>query len=396
MSQHLRPRRFRVGWPLRVALVLLPLLGAGVLVGCGGSAASAPKGDPVRVTLGAADGNRTVQAGDRLRVTARGGVLTQVTVTGPRGRRLPGALGDGGRSWTATEKAAPSTKYAVLARTKNPEGGTGEVKESLTTATADKLNRLTMNPGSPGAAVGIAQPLSLTFDFPVTDRAAVQRHLHLTTDTPTTGSWGWVKDHQGKDRVDWRPRTYWKPGTAVTLRADLRGVDSGGGRYFARDYALRFTIGRGRVLTVDLDRERLTVVEDGRPVRRIAVSAGGTDRGQAPPTGIFPLLAKEGALAVDAEGTPYPKPLHDALRLTDTGLYAHAAPGGTEAKDQDGAAAGITMSEADADWLYHRVVVGDPFEITGSAARDGSGGRAGDWNIPWDQWRRKSAPTPSS
>ncbi|MFG2827685.1 Ig-like domain-containing protein [Streptomyces sp. NPDC048434] len=238
------PARRRPLRPQRGALALVAVLGAGTLTACGGNAEPAPQGGPVKVALGAASGTRTVQAGDRLRVTAEGGVLTGVRVTDPRGRQLPGGLGRGATSWTSREKAAPDTRYSVVARTRNAQGGAGAAKESLTTAKAAELNTLMLDPRSPGAATGADRPLSIVFDFPVTDRTTVERRLSVTADHRMTGSWDWGKDRSGSDRVDWRPARPWKPGTEVTLRADLDGVDSGGGRYFANDYDLNFTIGR--------------------------------------------------------------------------------------------------------------------------------------------------------
>ncbi len=398
MRQPPSARPFRRVRSRYVALALMPLVSVGALTACGGIAASAPKGPPVKVDLGAASGTRTVQAGDRLKVTAHGGVLTEVTVADPKGRQLAGALGAGGTVWTSRAKTAPDTKYSVLARTKNAQGGTGEAKESLTTAAADLLNKLVLSPGSQGATVGIAQPVMITFDFPVTDRAAVERRLKVTTDNGTTGSWGWVKDYSGKDRVDWRPETYWKPGTQVGLRAELNGVDSGGGRYFGKDYDLHFTIGRSQVIKVDLDRRYLSFVEDGEETRRIPVSAGRPDGDHATWTGTFPLMAKEGTIDMNSEtvglGDSYHRTVRDAMKLTDSGTYAHAAPWNAGKVGRVNASSGcIGLTDADADWLYGKAQVGDPFEVTGSSVR----GRAdrnngiGDWAVDWSRWQKYSA-----
>jgi hypothetical protein len=123
---------------LRATLALIPLAGLGSLAACGGSAAQASGGHSVQVGLGAANGARTVQAGDRLRVTAGGGVLTDVTVTDPRGRQLTGRFGEHATVWTSDARTAAATKYSVVARTRNDRGDTGEAKESVTTATATK------------------------------------------------------------------------------------------------------------------------------------------------------------------------------------------------------------------------------------------------------------------
>ncbi|WP_407548717.1 Ig-like domain-containing protein [Streptomyces sp. Pv4-95] len=119
---------------LRATLALVPLAGLGALTACGGSAASASTGHTVQVGLGAASGARTVQAGDRLRVTAGGGVLTDVTVTDPKGRQLTGRFAEHATVWTSDARTAAGTKYSVLARTRNDRGDTGEAKESVTTA----------------------------------------------------------------------------------------------------------------------------------------------------------------------------------------------------------------------------------------------------------------------
>ncbi|MEU8785817.1 Ig-like domain-containing protein [Streptomyces sp. NPDC048637] len=243
MRQSHSPRR-RPSRPPRIALALVTAVGASTLSACAGFAAPAPVADPVKVALAAAGGTRTVQAGDKLKVTAEGGVLTEVTVTDPRGRRLPGGLKGDGTVWTSSAKIAPATKYSVVARTKSPEGGVGAAKESLTTAQAAKLNTLVLDPGVQDTVVAVDRLLTLTFDHPVTDRAAVERRLSVTTDGRTTGSWDWTTDRSGNDQVAWRAAQRWKPGTQVTVRAALDGVDSGGGRYFAGDYDLNFTISR--------------------------------------------------------------------------------------------------------------------------------------------------------
>ncbi|MFG2531184.1 Ig-like domain-containing protein [Streptomyces sp. NPDC048516] len=268
-------RRRRPSRPRRVALALLPVIATGTLTGCGGSAEASPQGDPVQVALGAADGARTVQAGDRLQVTAEGGVLTEVSVTEPSGRQLPGGLGHGGASWTSRAKTAPGTKYSVVARTRNAQGGVGAVKESLTTATAARHNTLMLDPRSPDAAAGAVRPLTVLFNFPVADRSAVERRLSVTADGRMTGSWEWGQDRDGGDRVDWRPARPWKRGTEVTLRAALDGVDSGGGRYFVRDYDLKFTIGRS---CTDSDLEPVCgKVHRSGPIEATAPSVRGED-----------------------------------------------------------------------------------------------------------------------
>lgn len=243
MSQTLFPRH-RPFRSLRVFPCVLPVIAVGALTACGGLASPAPQGEPVKVALGAASGTRTVQAGDKIKVTAQGGVLTEVTVTDPRGHKLPGGLGSGGTEWTAQTKTTPGTKYSVLARTRNPQGHVGATKESLTIAKPNRLRELALATGTPVGAVDVDRPLTVTFGFPVTHREAVERRLSILTGRGTTGAWAWSKDRGGKDRADWLPARHREPGAGVALRAELNPADSGGVPHVAKDYDLNFTIGR--------------------------------------------------------------------------------------------------------------------------------------------------------
>ncbi len=73
-----------------------------------------------------------------------------------------------------------------------------------------------------GQTVGIGVPISVTFARPVAkaERELVERQLRVAAEPGTEGSWSWVRDRDLADgqRVDFRPRASWKPGTKVTVR----------------------------------------------------------------------------------------------------------------------------------------------------------------------------------
>ena len=52
-----------------------------------------------------------------------------------------------------------------------------------------------------GTTVGVGMPIRVYFDDPVGDRAAVERHLKVTSSTPTDGVWNWMNDTE----VHFRP-----------------------------------------------------------------------------------------------------------------------------------------------------------------------------------------------
>ncbi|MFF0480147.1 Ig-like domain-containing protein [Streptomyces sp. NPDC004435] len=389
--------------PIRTSRPALAAVALAVsLTACTAQAASGPgssggpsggagqDGPPAKVTVV----DRT--AGKPVTVTAAGGTFSSVTVTDGKGGKLAGKSAAGGARWTSDRKAVPGASYTVEAVTRTSGGKETTTRSTFTTPEAGEVNKLTLAPGK-NTTVGVGQPLSIVFDRPVTKKADVERQLKVTTSNGTEGSWGWVTDHSGRDRVDWRPRAYWKPGTKVTLEADLNGTDSGGG-WFVRDYRTGFTIGASQVVKVDLDTKRLTLVKDGRAVRTIPVSGGTPGGDKRSWRGTAVLMAKEGTINMNSEtvglGDAYDKMVDYSMRLTWSGMYAHAAPWNAGNFGRVNASSGcIGMSTEDAASFYASVNVGDPFEIRGGDTKGvvAEGNGYGAWNLSWTAWKAKSA-----
>ncbi|WP_369383419.1 Ig-like domain-containing protein [Streptomyces sp. cg36] len=396
MRRHI-PLRHR---PVRLAAIAGTAVLAAALTACssgsdGGSGdakgGAAMKGDKkAEITVNLT--GQQAKAGEPVKVSLAAGKLQQVTVTDTKGGQLAGKIGADGRTWTSDRVAAPGSSYAVEA--KDDKGSTA--KAAFATAAADKVNKLTLVPGK-NSTVGVAHPLSIVFDHPVKNKAAVEKQLKVTTSNNTEGSWGWMEDYSGKTRVDWRPKEYWKSGTKVTLNADLNGIDSGSG-WFVRDYATNVTIGKNQVVKVDLDNHRLKLFRDGAQVKDIPMSAGTPGGDKASWRGKAVMMAKEGTINMNSEtvglGSAYNKMVDYSMRLTWSGMYAHAAPWNAEYFGNTNHSSGcIGMSDTNAKWVYDTVQVGDPFEITGD---DAKGTQAlnngfGEWNLSWQQWQQKSA-----
>jgi lipoprotein-anchoring transpeptidase ErfK/SrfK len=389
-----------------VAALLAPLAACSSSASPGApDAGGTPATDDRPVTVTVTPTGKRVPAGEPVRVTAAGGRLTSVTVTDAEGHRLAGKVAADGRSWVSDRKAVPGAAYAVTATTRTGGGTAGSTRAAFTTAPAGKVNKVDWRPGAGATAdagattVGIAQPISLVFDHPVSNRAEVEKQLKVTTSNGTEGSWGWIRDWSGRDRVDWRPRTYWKPGTEVRLNAELNGTDSGAdGGWFVRDYTSAFTVGAGQIVKVDLDRHRLTLVRDGETVRRVPVSGGTPGGDKRSWRGTAVLMAKEGTINMNSEtvglGDAYDKMVDHSMRLTWSGMYAHAAPWNARHFGRANRSSGcIGMSDADAAWFYGQVRPGDPFEITGEDTKGvvAPGNGFGAWNLSWTEWQRRSA-----
>ncbi|MCM2387810.1 L,D-transpeptidase family protein [Streptomyces albipurpureus] len=385
-----------------VAAVLAPL----ALTGCTSDPASAKTddkaggakggGSPATVTV--TPSGKAVKPGEPVRVTAQGGSLTSVTVTDGKGGRLTGRISERNTVWTSHRRAVPDATYAVTAVTKTAGGTTGTRQASFSTAAAGKVNKVDWRPGE-NTTIGIAHPISLVFDNPVKNRAEVEKQLRVTTSNNTEGSWGWMRDWSGKDRVDWRPREYWRPGTKVSLKAELNGTDSGAaGGWFVRDYSTAFTIGARQIVQVDLDNFKLTLNRDGKQIRGIPISGGTPGGDKRSWRGTTVLMSKEGTINMNSEtvglGDAYNKMVDYSMRLTWSGMYAHAAPWNSAHLGRANKSSGcVGMSTADAASFYRDVRVGDPFEITGEDTKGtpGQGNGFSNWNLSWEQWRKLSA-----
>ncbi|MFD3725433.1 Ig-like domain-containing protein [Streptomyces sp. NPDC058671] len=381
------PRPLFAAVALSVSLTACSAQAADGTPRAGGPASAAP---PAKVTV------VDPAAGRPVTVTASGGTIAAVKVADADGGALTGRTGAGGTRWVSDRRAAPGSSYTVEVTSRTADGEESTTRSSFTTPEPERVNKLTLAPGR-NSTVGIGHPLSIVFDLPVTRKADVERQLKVTTSNATEGSWGWVKDYSGRDRADWRPREYWKPGTKVTLEADLNGTDSGGG-WFVRDYRTGFTIGAAQIVGVDLDRHTLTLRRDGRTVRTIPVSGGTPGGDKRSWRGTAVLMAKEGTINMNSEtvglGDAYDKDVDHSMRLTWSGMYAHAAPWNAKYFGNANMSSGcIGMSDADAASFYASVNVGDPFEITGRDTKGvvAEGNGYGAWNLSWADWQRRSA-----
>ncbi|MFD9353525.1 Ig-like domain-containing protein [Streptomyces sp. NPDC060031] len=387
----------------RHVLVAGTALLAAALTACGGgdsgTAAGDAKSELKKKSDMAISVNLTgdqVKAGEPVKVSIADGKLALVKVTDAKGGELAGQISSDGKTWTSQRNASPGTDYKVEAQNTDSQSAAAQFK----TGAADKVNKVSINLPK-GSTVGIGMPVSLVFDNPVKNKAEVEKQLKVTTSNNTEGSWGWFKDYSGKDRVDWRPKEYWKPGTDVKVDMNLNGVDSGqGGGLFARDYNTEFKIGKDRRMEVSLDSKKMSVTEDGQVVKTIPISAGTPGGQKASWSGKMVLMSKEGTIRMDSQtvglGDSYDKMVDYSMRLTWSGMYVHAAPWNTGNFGRANSSSGcVGMSDANAADFYAQVQVGDPFEVVGSGSKGNApiGNGYGEWNKSWDEWKQLSALT---
>ncbi|WP_055543892.1 L,D-transpeptidase [Streptomyces kanamyceticus] len=236
-----------------------------------------------------------------------------------------------------------------------------------------------------GQTVGVGMPISLTFDrpVPVAERAAVERRLEVTARPGVTGSWSWVEDrnlHEGQ-RVDYRPREPWKPGTKVTVRAGAGTTRT-------------FGVGRSLVATVDVRTHTMTVVKDGR-TRRVKVTAGAP--GMDTWNGTMVVLDKQSRVLMDSRTVGYGKAYKDyynyAVHLTTSGTYLHENPNANATAGERNVTHGCIglATDGTARRFYEEVIPGDIVRVVGSEETVATGNGYGNWNVGWKEWRAGSA-----
>src|SRR5262249_10526633 len=172
-------------------------------------------------------------------VSARnGGTITDVTVkTG--GDAVTGALSTGKTTWHSKWTLNTGKSYTVTAAGTDSQGHPVTATSSFRTLTPQAAFHTVIFEAA-GATYGVGMPIMLLFDRPITNKAAVERALQLTTSKPVVGAWYWDGDQQ----VDFRPRDYWPANTTVSFEGHLDGVKGAAGVYGTRDLTQTLTLGR--------------------------------------------------------------------------------------------------------------------------------------------------------
>jgi lipoprotein-anchoring transpeptidase ErfK/SrfK len=352
--------------------------------------APAPVKPAANIKLQPAAGATDVAPGEPIKVTVADGTLGSVVLTNPDGKQVAGTVTPDKTAWAATEALGYGKTYTWSGTATGTDGKTSQIAGSFTTVKPKRMIRGKINTGD-GGTFGIAMPISVTFDAPVTDKASVQKALTVTTSVPTEGAWAWLDDRT----VHWRPKAYWKPGTKVTVTAKLYGVSYGNGSYGREDVTSNFAIGRSQVVKADTQTHRWVVIRDGQQVADYPASYGlDSDPGRVTHSGTHVVMGKSDTYFMNNPKYDYENvEVHWAVRLSNNGEFSHAAPWSVGQQGKRNVSHGCAnLAPAAAKEYYDSVLIGDPVEITGStqqlSAKDGD---YYDWAISWDKWLAKSA-----
>ncbi len=404
-------RRYRRTSAAAVAALAVSAAAAGCSVTSSGTAAprsddsvAAPSTNAVPATSVASvatnipASSATVPVSKTLVLRADKGTFGSVEVSTAHGRTVHGRLSTDQATWTATDRLEPGTSYRVRAVAVDRHG-LKTSQDSRFRTEALTLDQQTYPSFAPlaGQTVGIGMPVIVRFDVPVTDRASIERHLSVQTSPAQAGAWHWISGNE----VHWRPAHYWKPGTKVTVKADINSIPAGKGIYGQLSRTSTFHIGSATISRVNIATHQLKVYRNGSLLRTIPVTSG--KPGFTTRSGIKVIIEKARHQHMDAstvgisKSSPNYYDLSDveyAMRVTYSGEFLHAAPWSVGYQGVANVSHGcVGMSTSNAAWLYNLTKIGDVVEVTGSDRQMTLTNGYGDWNESFAQWKKGSALT---
>lgn len=389
-----------------IALGLLATTGCGIgsdgaeglPAGGGGAAgahagAAAPVLSAARITVTPADATRQVRPEAKVTVAVEDGTLRDVRVVDGRGAEVEGALDDERRTWTASGELELSRRYTASVEAEDAEGVVATTTTTFSTVRPTAELSTSISPLSE-STVGVGMPVVVKFSAAVTDRAAVEERLKVTTSQPVVGAWHWFSDTE----VHYRPKEYWPAYTDVTVDVDLAGVDAGNGVWGEKSRMIQFSTDAASISVVDVKTLKMTVERDGKIVRTMPVTTG--KDGFRTRGGIKVISEKHERKIMDAETIGiaprdpeyYRLDVPYALRVTWSGEFVHAAEWSEGRQGRENVSHGcVGMSMADGKWFFESSRVGDVIQVVNSDRELEENNGWTDWNVSWEDWQAGSA-----
>jgi len=221
-------------------------------------------------------------------------------------------------------------------------------------------------------------PIILSFDHPITDKAAVERSLQVTTSKPVVGAWYW----DGSQQLYFRPRDYWPAYTTVSFTGHLNGVEGAPGVYGVHDLTQSFSIGQSVIAVASTTAYHTLIYVGGQLQYDWPISTG---RATMPtPDGTYLTVEKANPVRMigGTKGTPgyYNELVNWAVRFTYSGDYYHSAPWSVVDQGTTNVSHGcVNLPPEDAQTYYNMAIPGDPITITSSP-------KGGNWDDGWTEW----------
>ena len=331
-------------------------------------------------------------------VSASSGTVRTVVLKDASGGTVNGqAAADG--TWQTSELLRPSTSYALTIAAVGPDGQASSTTSTFATLRPKVDATYTLIPS--GDVVGVGMPVIVQFDSAVTSkarRAEVEKRVKVTVVPAQPGAWGWLDNRQ----LMWRPRSFWLPGTKVSVSTPLHGVQTGDNKWVTGDHQTSFTLGPSMVSSVNMRSHTLTVRRNGQVIQTFPVSTGKPGPLTETRSGTKVIIERNNTVVMDSSTVGIPAGSPEAykittqwnLRLTWTGEFIHSAPWSVGAQGSQNVSHGCTnVSPANAEWMFNNSKVGDVVTFTGSDRVFKPEEGVGVWVYTYDGWKAQSALT---
>lgn len=358
----------------------------------GGPSASASAELPKAAFAAPADGATGVSTATELSLQAVPGANASVTLTDSSGATVAGALRADGSAWVPGSQLKYGTQYTA---TVTSAGDTAGKKVTFTTMAKPGKTVNVSTAITDNKTYGVGMPIVVRFgsSVPGDMRASVEKRLIVVSDPPQVGTWYWFDGGE----VHYRPKEYWQPGTKISVRLAVGGLQLTKNGWGARDVTSTFVIGDRIVMTTDDKTHQMTVEQNGQVIKTIPVSLG---KAKTPSSsGNMVVMDKnQSELFVSTDPSdPYRETVYWTQRMTSGGEYIHSAPWSVDSQGKRDVSHGCTnVSETNAKYLYNLTKIGDVVIVKNTARKLAWGNGWTDWDKPWDEYVKGSAlPAPA-
>jgi lipoprotein-anchoring transpeptidase ErfK/SrfK len=377
---------------------------SGVLAACAGRGMpqSGPKAqapDAPVTTFTPESGATDVGPKAPVGIDVENGWFQRVALSNPEGKPVAGVMNPERTSFTTTEPLGFGIVYTWTGSVVGRDGKAVPIAASFTTVDpkAQVNGQFQL---ADGQVVGVAAPIIIQFDASISDKAAVERAMIVTTDPPVEGSWAWLPDEVGGSRAHWRTRDYYPAGTKVHVAANTYGVPFGDGAFGAQDLTLDFEIGRRQVVKAEASSHRIQVITDAGVILDLPCSYGEADLPRnITRSGIHVVSEKYQDFYMSNPAAGYNN-VHEryAVRISNNGEFIHANPNTVGVQGSSNVTNGcINLSLDNAQQYFSTAIYGDPVEVTGTSIQlSYADGDIWDWAVSWDDWTAMSAITPQA
>ncbi|HEV7361076.1 MAG TPA: Ig-like domain-containing protein [Mycobacterium sp.] len=330
-------------------------------------------------------------------VVVSDGWFQKAALTNSAGKTVAGAFNQDRTVYTTTEPLGYDTSYSWSGSVVGHDGKAVPVTGKFTTVAPSKKIGGSFQLAD-GQTVGVAVPIIIQFDAPISDKAAVEKALTVTTNPPVEGSWAWLPDEQQGARIHYRTREYYPAGATVNVEAKFYGLPFGDGAFGSDDISLHFQIGRRQVVKAEVTSHRIQVVTDAGVIMDFPCSYGEADKARnVTRNGIHVVTEKYSDFYMSNPAAGYTN-AHErwAVRISNNGEFIHANPSSSGAQGNTNVTNGcVNLSTEDAQQYFGSAIYGDPVEVTGSTIQlSYSDGDIWDWAVDWDTWVAMSALPP--